>query len=49
MGGLGLVLAAMGKRQAYLEEVQLRLRLHWDALAQLRTGSHSLAEETGRW
>ena len=49
VGGLGLVPAAMGRRQAYLEDARLRLRQRWEALAQLRTGSHWLAEETGRW
>ncbi len=32
---------------AYIGAVRLRSR--WEALAQLRTGSHWLGEETGRW
>ena len=48
MGGLGLVPAAADRRQAHPEEARLHLRLRWEDLAQLRTGSHWLAEETGR-
>ena len=41
---------AMGRRQTYLEDaLLLLLRLRWEALAQLRTGSHWQAEQTGRW
>ena len=45
--GPGLVPPALGRRQPYLEAV--RRRQQREALAQLRTGSHWGAEETGRW
>jgi hypothetical protein len=45
--GPGLVRPALGRRQLYLEAVRRRRQL--DALAQLRSGSHWGAEETGRW
>ena len=45
--GLSLMPPALGQRQPYLEAV--RRRQQREALAQLRTGSHWGAEETGRW
>ena len=44
--GPGLVPPALGRRHPYLEAVRRRQQ---EALAQLRTGSHWGAEETGRW
>jgi len=47
VGGGRITPGSLEQMQPYLDEV--RLRQHRQALAQLRTGSHWGAEETGRW
>ncbi|EFN52894.1 hypothetical protein CHLNCDRAFT_54215 [Chlorella variabilis] len=47
VGALNLAPAMFGQRETYLDAV--RRRQDREALAQLRTGSHWGAEETGRW
>ena len=47
VGALNLAPAMVGQRETYLDAV--RRRQDREALAQLRTGSHWGAEETGRW
>ncbi|EFN56296.1 hypothetical protein CHLNCDRAFT_144688 [Chlorella variabilis] len=47
VGALDLAPAMFGQRETYLDAV--RRRQDREALAQLRTGSHWGAEETGRW